>query len=393
MQRSKYKWHYGHFFAVCSIPICLALPACGGSTSSEVAADKREPKLSEADPELSPPICLPALESIQPQPGQAEIRVLGEKIVRIDVGTSYLDAGALALDEEDGDISANIVVNGLEALDTSRSGDYLLRYDVTDNDDNPSPSRYRIIRVTESNESRVSKRFFNEVDSVWEYFEYLPEDLGTDPNKTYPLLIVNHGWSHSKRFDAASGMKAMKGQTVVEMLESGEWDQALPFIVLVPQRCWSDVNYPQVKQLNHFVLWAESVYPVDRTRVYMTGTSMGAWATWEYMRWYPNVLAAAVPFSGGGWWPEACQFSHIPVWAFTAINDNVVPYTDVSDTVEHLRACSAAIEPKLTVFGEGGHIIDDKVFDLSYLNRGEPEFDLYDISIFTWLLQYENAER
>jgi hypothetical protein len=58
------------------------------------------------------------------------ITLLGESTVNIDSGLAYSDAGATALDNIDGDISANIVVTG--SVNTAVVGSYRLTYNVSD---------------------------------------------------------------------------------------------------------------------------------------------------------------------------------------------------------------------------------------------------------------------
>ncbi len=58
------------------------------------------------------------------------ITLLGSITVILTAGDAYIDAGATALDETDGDITSHIVVTN--PLNTSVAGTYLIRYNVTD---------------------------------------------------------------------------------------------------------------------------------------------------------------------------------------------------------------------------------------------------------------------
>jgi metal-sulfur cluster biosynthetic enzyme len=58
------------------------------------------------------------------------ITLTGEAEVKIEVGSTYTDAGATAEDNYDGDISDSIVVNG--EVDTNTVGSYTITYDVSD---------------------------------------------------------------------------------------------------------------------------------------------------------------------------------------------------------------------------------------------------------------------
>ena len=73
------------------------------------------------------------------------ITLLGDDPVTIEVGSTYIDAGATATDNYDGDISANIVVSG--TVDTATLGSYTLSYDVSDSSGNLAETITRTIIV------------------------------------------------------------------------------------------------------------------------------------------------------------------------------------------------------------------------------------------------------
>ncbi|PJA32837.1 MAG: hypothetical protein CO187_02955, partial [Zetaproteobacteria bacterium CG_4_9_14_3_um_filter_53_7] len=66
--------------------------------------------------------------------------------VTLIVGSSFVDSGAIAMDNLDGDISKRITKSG--SLNTSRIGTYTLRYDVSDKAGNAALTKKRTIDVT-----------------------------------------------------------------------------------------------------------------------------------------------------------------------------------------------------------------------------------------------------
>ncbi|MFL0810252.1 MAG: PHB depolymerase family esterase [Agarilytica sp.] len=60
-----------------------------------------------------------------------EITIIGETYIEISVGTEYVDQGATAYDEEEGDLSASIQTSGAN-IDTSEPGTHLVGYSVRD---------------------------------------------------------------------------------------------------------------------------------------------------------------------------------------------------------------------------------------------------------------------
>gem|GEM_PF-6299422 len=75
------------------------------------------------------------------------ITLTGEDSVSITLGSTYEDAGAMASDDVDGDISANILVND-DALNTSLPGTYSVTYNVSDAAGNAAAEVTRRVTVT-----------------------------------------------------------------------------------------------------------------------------------------------------------------------------------------------------------------------------------------------------
>lgn len=78
-----------------------------------------------------------------------EITVLGTDTVTLTQGAPYEDDGAEAYDNYDGDVSLQIVTDGLP-IDTSVVGNYTIRYNVADSSGNQAIERTRVVNVTPS---------------------------------------------------------------------------------------------------------------------------------------------------------------------------------------------------------------------------------------------------
>ena len=77
------------------------------------------------------------------------ITLVGDATVNITVGDSYTDAGATALDAEDGDITSDIVVGG-DSVDTNSAGTYAIIYNVEDEDGLAADEVVRTVEVKEA---------------------------------------------------------------------------------------------------------------------------------------------------------------------------------------------------------------------------------------------------
>jgi hypothetical protein len=73
------------------------------------------------------------------------ITILGNNPVTAGLGYPYIDAGATAADNEDGNISSSIITTN--TIDTSIAGIYFVYYNVTDNDGNKAAQVIRTVNV------------------------------------------------------------------------------------------------------------------------------------------------------------------------------------------------------------------------------------------------------
>ena len=76
------------------------------------------------------------------------ITLLGDAAVSIEVGDTYIDAGATAKDNYDGDITSNIVT--VSNVDTAIVGSYTVTYDVSDANGNAAATVTRIVTVEDA---------------------------------------------------------------------------------------------------------------------------------------------------------------------------------------------------------------------------------------------------
>ncbi len=74
------------------------------------------------------------------------ISLIGQDTVWVEKGYQYMDAGAIALDNIDGDISS--MINVVNTVDSSVVGTYSVKYNVTDMDGNVAVEVLRVVYVT-----------------------------------------------------------------------------------------------------------------------------------------------------------------------------------------------------------------------------------------------------
>lgn len=85
---------------------------------------------------------IPPEENIRPV-----VTVIGEDVITVELGDTFIDPGATAFDQEDGDISGDVVVT--ETINTNSVGSYVVSYDVTDSQGLQAVTKTRIVDVVD----------------------------------------------------------------------------------------------------------------------------------------------------------------------------------------------------------------------------------------------------
>lgn len=181
-----------------------------------------------------------------------------------------------------------------------------------------------------------------------DYALYLPEDYSAD-SAPFPLILFLHG-----RGERGS-IENMKRQGIPKKLANGE---QFPFVIInpvCPANSWWTFHLPQVNGLLDEIL---NTYHVDQKRVYITGLSMGGYATWELSTEHPEKFAAIAPICGGGskalGFPErVCNLKDKPVWTFHGAQDEIVALSQTEILVETLEKCGGNV--RFTVYPELHH--------------------------------------
>ena len=74
-----------------------------------------------------------------------ELTLIGDALINLGQNDVYTEEGASAIDDVDGDISANVVITG--NVDTSIPDTYIITYNISDSAGNPAPSITRTVIV------------------------------------------------------------------------------------------------------------------------------------------------------------------------------------------------------------------------------------------------------
>lgn len=179
------------------------------------------------------------------------------------------------------------------------------------------------------------------------YYLYLPNDYDKT-DKPYPLILFLHG--AGERGNTIEDLHRVLIHGIPQYIKN---HPDFPFIVVMPQ-CPTYSYWPiQVENLKVLLDSILNQYRVDRSRIYLTGLSMGGYGTWYMAYQFPDLFAAIAPVCGGGIPSAADRLTHIPIWVFHGAKDTVVPVQESEWMVERIRNAGGNI--RFTVYPDIGH--------------------------------------
>lgn len=161
----------------------------------------------------------------------------------------------------------------------------------------------------------------------------------------FPLVVFLHGAG-----ERGDDNRRQLRHGVADFIDAKNQQQR-PCYVLAPQ-CPRRV-YWDTDQLLALIESIRDRHRVDTDRIYVTGLSMGGFATWHMLATRPELFAAAVPICGGGQPQDAAKFAHVPLWAFHGDADRTVPVDQSRQMI--LAVEEAGGRPKYSEYPGGNH--------------------------------------
>lgn len=185
-----------------------------------------------------------------------------------------------------------------------------------------------------------------------------------DKNIKYPAVLYLHG-------------AGTIGNNIEKLVDSVFWKHfervEHPCVVFAPQCDEGKVWFDLFEKLEDFARAVLDFDFVDKERYYVTGGSMGGYATWQLAMSLNDVFAAAIPVCGGGMYWNSGKLKNMPVWAFHGENDPTVFCSESINMVEGINKRGG--NAMLTVYPDTGHNAwdptygDPKVWDWLFSQR------------------------
>lgn len=173
----------------------------------------------------------------------------------------------------------------------------------------------------------------------------------------YPLVVWLHGAGQSGSDNEAQ----MGGATKPFTEEANQAER--PCFVLAPQCPDRNIGWKDAVASNLMALVKSlcDSLPIDESRLYLTGSSMGGSGSWRIGTEHPGVFAAIVPLCGGGDPAKAAALKETPLWAFHGDKDEDVPLERSTSMVEAIQAAGGT-KARLSILAGEGHLIASGVY-------------------------------
>lgn len=194
-------------------------------------------------------------------------------------------------------------------------------------------------------------------------FYRLMKPLDMDPAKKYPLAVCLHGgggWGNDN-------IKQVDGSFFAQLLAEPANRKKYPAFIFVPQcrpdESWGGVlNHKSVDSLVIETIAAlEREFPVDESRRYVMGESLGGYGAWYFIGTRPEMFAAAIPVCGSGDPALAPKAIGVAVWAFHGANDRNVPVSGSRNMIKAMKAAGGS--PRYNEYPDAAHNIIVQVYN------------------------------
>ena len=144
------------------------------------------------------------------------------------------------------------------------------------------------VRVLADDSRQTSQRLNATIKVEMGYLLSLPKDYET--KESWPLVLFLHGSG-----ERGDDLELVKKHGPPKLIGEGK---EFPFIVVSPQ-CPGSQSWRAI-ELTALLDEVTRTQKVDQDRIYVTGLSMGGFATWELAAFAPTRFAAIAPICGGG---------------------------------------------------------------------------------------------
>ena len=167
----------------------------------------------------------------------------------------------------------------------------------------------------ESADAQSLVKHYGKVKNGYNFWLYTPANV----EKPKPVVIFLHGASLR-----GTDLNQVRRYGTIDAIERGRKIDAYVIAPQVPQGWWKP------EKIINILEWVKKHHNVDETRVYVLGMSLGGFGSIDLAAQYPDKIAAAMAFCGGGNQKSYKGLTKVPLWIIhgTADKDVEIKYSD-----------------------------------------------------------------
>lgn len=203
------------------------------------------------------------------------------------------------------------------------------------------------------------------VDNGYNFWLYTPDASIDDEVEAKPLFIFLHGASL-----CGNDLNKVKRYGTIDAIEKG---RKLDAYVIAPQNpggSWVP------NRIMNVVDYVTDNHNVDYDRIYVLGMSLGGYGTIDLTASYPDRIAAAMAFCGGGTVKDLSGLTDVPLWIVHGTADRAVNVSQSDKVVSALHNAAGGQAPRL---------IYDRI---PGMNHSQPARLFYLKESYDWLLSH-----
>lgn len=200
------------------------------------------------------------------------------------------------------------------------------------------------------------------VSGSYNFWFYQPDSISSESPK--PIIIFLHGASL-----CGNNLERVRHYGTIDAIDRGRKIDAYVVAPQNPGGSWSPSKVMKI------VDWVLENNPADTSRVYVMGMSLGGYGAIDVAATYPDRIAAAMSFCGGGTAKNTDELNKVPLWIVHGTADRAVSINESDKVVSSMRAADKST-PRL---------IYDRV---KGMNHSQPARFFYLQQSYDWLFSH-----
>lgn len=166
-----------------------------------------------------------------------------------------------------------------------------------------------------------------DVAGAYNYWLYTPDESAESEFEPKPVVVFLHGQSLCGR-----DLNRVKRYGTIDAIEKG---RDIDAYVVAPQNPGGAWNPDKIMKIVDAV---GEEHNIDYDRIYVIGMSLGGYGAIDLAATYPDQIAAAMAFCGGGSVRDLSGLSDVPLWIVHGTADAAVNVSQSDKVVSAIRA-------------------------------------------------------